>query len=88
LHRGNTQNYQVFNIASGEGTTLLEVANLVAAKFAKSGKIIFQKSRTGEVTKYIADISRARQVLHYEPLVPIAEGLEKTVRWYQESRPW
>jgi nucleoside-diphosphate-sugar epimerase len=78
----------IFNIASGKGATLLEVAELIAAKYNTNRKIAIRQNRTGEVIKYVADISRARELLHFDPRISIEEGLEKTVRWYQENRQY
>jgi len=49
------------------------------------GKIVVKESRTGEVTKCIVDISRARELLNYEPKITIEEGIERAIEWY-ESR--
>jgi nucleoside-diphosphate-sugar epimerase len=35
----------------------------------------------------LADISRAREALGYEPLVSFAQGLERTVAWYKSAMP-
>ena len=40
----------------------------------------------GEVTHYIADISRARQLLGYDPQVPLDEGIARAVAWFHEHR--
>jgi len=41
--------------------------------------------RVGDVRHSLADISLARERLGYDPQVDLAEGLERTVRWYQEQ---
>jgi UDP-glucuronate 4-epimerase len=37
--------------------------------------------RVGEVTRYIADISRAVELLEYQPRVPLDEGIRRAVAW-------
>ena len=37
--------------------------------------------RVGEVTRYIADISRAVELLDYQPRVPLDEGIRRAVAW-------
>lgn len=73
----------VFNIASGKGTTLVEFARIIQDKTGAEGKIIVRESRAGEVEQYIANISRAKELLRYEPKVSINEGIEKTIQWYR-----
>ena len=52
-------------------------------KAEANGEIIVKGSRTGEVIKFVADISRAKELLNYKPRVLIDEGIEKTIRWYE-----
>jgi UDP-glucose 4-epimerase len=40
----------------------------------------------GEVTHYVADISKARALLGYEPRVPIEAGIPQAVEWFLERR--
>jgi UDP-glucose 4-epimerase len=42
--------------------------------------------RPGDVRDSQADISRARELLGYEPIVPFEEGLRLTVEWYRAAR--
>lgn len=73
---------QTFNIASGRGTTIVEVANLVKEKMRSSSLVVVGENRTGEVVRYIADISLAQKFLGYQPAVSIADGIEKSIAWY------
>jgi len=76
--KGNT-----FNIASGKGVNLLSIAHRIKKILKASSHIIEDNNRPGEVWKFEADISRARQLLGYEPKIDIEEGLEKTMAWYK-----
>ena len=38
--------------------------------------------RTGEVIRYIADITKARTILGYDPKTSFEEGIVKAVEWY------
>ena len=44
--------------------------------------MIFKENRTGEVIRFIADISEARSILSYEPKIDLETGLVKTIKWY------
>jgi len=76
----------VYNIASGVGTTLVDVAKRIQELTESKGNVILKENRTGEVVKFIADISKARAKLFYAPQVSIQEGLEKAVQWYKTSK--
>lgn len=72
-----------FNIASGEGIAIFELAKIILNKTASKGKVVIKVSRTGEVIKFIADISRASEVLNYKSKVSIEEGVERAIEWYK-----
>ena len=43
--------------------------------------------RAGDVRDSQADISKARRLLGYEPIVSFEEGLSRTVEWYRATAP-
>lgn len=75
----------VYNLAYGEGTTILDVAKMIQEEMGVNNSIAVKDNRTGEVVKYIADISRAKKNFNYTPQVPIREGVKRAVAWYQEN---
>lgn len=72
-----------FNIASGKGTSLLEVAQLIKSILRAENQIIIDENRTGEIVKFIADISKAKETIGYEPKITIVEGLQRSIEWYK-----
>jgi UDP-glucose 4-epimerase len=73
-----------FNIAQGSGTKILEVAEIIKKLLKTDNKIILQENRTGEVVKYIADISKIKSRINYNPQVGIEEGIKKSIDWYNK----
>ena len=71
-----------FNIASGKGYPLLGVAETLRKLLKSNSKIIVEKSRQGEVIRYVADISKAKTQLRYKPRHSLAEGLNSSIQWY------
>ena len=43
-------------------------------------------SLLGEVTHYVADLTKARALLGYDPQVPLDEGLARAVAWFRQHR--
>jgi nucleoside-diphosphate-sugar epimerase len=77
----------VINIANGERVSLnqlLEQLKIITSK--PDVKPDYQKARIGDVRHSLADISRARELLGYEPLVGLEEGLRRTIDWWKTSR--
>ena len=78
----------VFNVGSGAETNGLQVAEAVLDIMGKPRSLIqFVADRPGHDYRYALDISRIA-ALGWEPKVTFAEGLERTVRWYQEHQDW
>lgn len=75
----------VFNIASGQGEKLIKVAQILKEQLKSQSKIILKESRPGEVTQYVADISKAKKLLGYKPKYHIEKGLNLTINWYQKN---
>ena len=70
-----------YNVATGRGTSMLELAKAVReAARSRSDVVVERGQGFGHL---VADISRARVDLGYEPLVGLPEGLEKYVAWYR-----
>lgn len=72
----------VFNIAYGQGASILEVAQIIKEFLKSDVKIIIKENRTGEVVKYVADISKAKKELNFNPETTIVEGIKKSIEWY------
>jgi len=74
---------KVYNIAGGKGYSITDVAKKIKSMAASNSEIIFKDSRMGEVEKFVADISKARNILGYEPKYSINLGLLETMLWYR-----
>ncbi len=83
IQRFNKIKNNTFNIATGKGTKILFVARLVKKFLNSKSRIIIKQNRPGEVVKYIADISKAKKLLNYEPRADIIDGVKKTIEWYK-----
>jgi nucleoside-diphosphate-sugar epimerase len=77
---------ETINLAYGEGNTLTRAAELIASELDVEPKIALAPSLLGEVTHYVADLTKARQLLGYEPRVPLEEGIPRAVAWFREHR--
>ncbi len=75
---------QVYNIACGRQTSLLELFNGLQKEANSSLQPIHGPERTGDVKHSVADISKAKQLLGYSVKVTIGEGLGKTFQWYKD----
>jgi UDP-glucose 4-epimerase len=70
---------QVFNVACGERVTLNQMLADLAEALGRPIEAEYRDPRPGDVTHSLADISRARRALGYEPSVLMAQGLRLTL---------
>ena len=76
---------QVYNIACGRQTSLQQLFNDLKKISGKSIEASYGPQRAGDVKHSLADITKAKQLLGYDPEVGVEEGLEKTFEWYKKK---
>lgn len=76
----------VLNIAHGARTTLLEVKRLIEKFSGKKLDLKKRSPRLGDVRHTHADISLARKKIGYTPKIKFADGLQKTVEWFENRK--
>jgi len=78
---GGKLNREIINLAYGQGATLHDLVNLIGLALQKTPEAAYEPSRPGEVTRYVADIAKARKLLGYEPRTPLTGGIPLAVQW-------
>lgn len=82
---------QMYNIACGESTSLNTLFRLIRDGLARSGNRVqdaeplYEDFRPGDIPRSLADISKARRYLGYQPAYGVAEGLSQTLDWYAQA---
>ncbi len=75
---------EVLNVGAGRETSIASLAKLVLELTGRSDlSPIYDSPRPGDIRHAVADISRARDLLGYEPTVSLRQGLTELVEWYQ-----
>lgn len=74
-----------FNIAHGERTKISDVKKIIEKYSGKNLDLDMRPDRIGDVAHTHADISKARNILGYNPEITFEEGMRRTIKW-QESR--
>lgn len=78
---------QVYNVAVGQRTTLNELLKAIRSELEEQGVSIqgdpvYSEFRVGDVRHSLADVSKARNLLGYEPTHEVAQGIEVAMSWY------
>lgn len=75
---------QVYNIAVGERTSLNQLFEMIKEIAGSDLAPKYGPERKGDVKHSLADISKARTLLNYDPAVTVKEGLKTTFEWYRQ----
>lgn len=81
----DVQMHEVLNIACGERTTLNQLWETISQHASIRISPVYKDERKGDVKHSLADISKAKQLINYDPVISIQHGLASTVRWYETA---
>ncbi len=77
---------EVFNVGGGTRTSLLEIIALLEGALGRALTRRHTPVRAGDVRHTLADISKARRQLGYEPKVDFEDGLRRTIEYFRAQR--
>jgi UDP-glucose 4-epimerase len=75
---------RAFNIGTGRGTSVLEIAKLLQQASGSTVPIEFAPHRPGEQQESFVNPDKARDLLDWAPEVSLAEGLTTTYKWFEQ----
>lgn len=79
--------YQMLNIGSGRGTSILEIAQTLSKLLGKKGLIRVNKEfRKNDIRHCFADISKAKKLLGWKPNVSLEQGFKELIEWSQNEK--
>jgi nucleoside-diphosphate-sugar epimerase len=78
---------EVINVATGRQISIADLARILGGIIGVSAPAVRVDARPGDVRDSLADISKAKALLGYEPIVGLEEGLRYTVEWYRSEHP-
>ncbi len=79
---------QIYNVAFGQSTTLNQLFNHIQEIGNSQLAPNYGPNRIGDIPHSLADISKAQNLLNYNPKVNILEGLKKSFEWYKQNRTY
>ena len=78
--------YEIINLGESQTTTLLEVVAQLESALGQKAKLRFLPNQAGDMDITYADITRARQLIGYNPQKPFKEGIRLFADWLKSSR--
>jgi UDP-glucose 4-epimerase len=77
---------ETINLAYGAGYTLGRLVEIISTALSKPAGVTYLPTRPGEVTRYVANITKASRLLGYSPSTPLEEGIAKEIKWAASAR--
>ena len=77
--------FEIFNLGESQTVELRELVKLLEENLKKRAIIEKRPAQAGDVPQTFADISKARELLNYNPQTKIEQGIEKFVAWFKLS---
>ncbi|MGB2694871.1 MAG: SDR family NAD(P)-dependent oxidoreductase [Dehalococcoidia bacterium] len=74
---------EVFHIASGRETTVLELVQLLGNVVGRKLEVVHEEQRDGEALCIAPSVEKAKRLINFEAQVALPEGLAETYAWFQ-----
>jgi UDP-glucuronate 4-epimerase len=82
----NGSMFEIINLGHNQPVELLDLIEAIEDTLGKKAVIEWLPEQPGDVPKTFADISKAKQLLGYEPGMPLDQGLKNFYRWFNENK--
>jgi UDP-glucose 4-epimerase len=83
VEAGSGVSGSVFNVACGRSISINALAEMIVAITGSSSKIVHAEERPGDIKHSLADVTRIREKLAYQPNTDLEAGLETTVEYFR-----
>lgn len=80
--------YEVINLGGHQVISINELIEMMEELIGQKAKIEYRPFHKADMMENWADIGKARQLLGWNPEVPLEEGVPRLVNWYMENRAW
>lgn len=77
--------YEVINLGNNATVTLLEMIRGLEEALGKPAKIDWKPQQPGDVPQTWANVTKAYDLLGYEPRTPFRDGIRRFVEWYEQT---
>jgi len=80
--------YEVFNLGGHEVMSINQIIELLEELLGKKADRVYAPVHPADVFSNVADVSKARTMLGWEPRIGLREGVRNLVNWYLSNRSW
>lgn len=80
--------YEIINLGGHESITINEMIARLEEMLGCEAKVTHRPFHKADMLSNLADVSKARSLLNWNPQVDLLEGMHRLVDWYQAERSW
>ena len=80
--------YEIINLGGNHPYKLLEVVELIEKYLGRKAEIVFKEFHKADLKATWADITKAKNLLGWEPKISLEEGIRRTVEWFEKNWDW
>lgn len=84
----SVKGYEIINLGNNTPHKLMYMIELIEKFTGRKAKINFGKFHKADMKETWADITKAKNILGWEPKTSLEEGIERTVRWFEDNWDW
>lgn len=81
----NSKTYEIFNLGESETISLKRMVETIEKELGIKAILDIQPMQEGDVNKTFADISKAKEMLKYNPKIRFDEGIKRFIKWYKNK---
>ncbi len=80
--------YEIFNLGGHQVISINNLIEMIEELLGRDAQVQYQEFHRADMMENLADISKARSLLGWNPRVDLEEGVPQLVNWYLENREW
>ena len=80
--------FAIINLGGHEVITINHLIHMLEERIGKRAQVTFEDFHPADVRTNQADVTRAKQLIGWEPQVDLDEGVSQLVQWYMDERKW
>jgi len=80
--------FEIFNLGGHENITMTGLIEIIEEKIGRKAIIEHHPFAKADMLANLADVSKAGELLGWEPAFGLDEGISRTIEWYNANRDW
>lgn len=80
--------YEIINLGGHQTISINDLVGMIEARLGKKAVVKYQPAHPADMNASWADVSKAKQVLNWQPQVSLEEGIPHIIDWYMQEHTW